>query len=148
MENQEKINWSALEYESKERHVDWFWTLGVIIVAGAVTSIIFANYFFAIFLIIAGSLMGFFAVKQPDMISYELNEKGLKIENQIYVYEKIKSFWIQKPIPDDEKNTKPILFIKSERPIIPIFSIPIENDLIKKIQNSMVAHNIKEEEMH
>ena len=50
MEPNQKLEWSALEYEEKVQSNDWFWALGVIIVAGSITSIIFANYFFAIFL--------------------------------------------------------------------------------------------------
>jgi len=144
---EEKINWSALEYEDKERHVDWFWALGVIVVAGAIASIIFANYFFAIFWIIAGLLMGYFAIKKPDMISYELNEKGLKIQDRIYLYDKMKAFWVQKPLTDDGKAMKPALFIKSERIVVPIFSVPIEEDSIAIIHDMMLAHDVLEEEM-
>ena len=44
----EKLEWSALEYEEKERDASWFWALAVIIVAGSLAAIIFSNYFFAI----------------------------------------------------------------------------------------------------
>ena len=35
----EKLEWSALEYEEKNQSNDWFWALGVIVVAGSITSI-------------------------------------------------------------------------------------------------------------
>ena len=94
MEKGEKINWSALEYEEKERNIDWFWALGVIVVAGSVTSVIFGNYFFALLLIIGGVLLGVFAIKKPEMVSYELNDKGFQIKTRIYPYEEIKAFVI------------------------------------------------------
>jgi hypothetical protein len=137
---EEKIAWSALEYEEKERHPDWFWALGVIIFASSVTSIIFGNYFFAILLIVGGLLLGFFAIKKPDLIFYELNEKGLQIKDRIYPFENIKSFWVQK-----EKT--PTLFIRSERLLLPIISVPIEENLIEKIHSLMLVKNIPEEEM-
>jgi len=144
---EEKINWSAPEYEEKERHTDWFWALGVIVVAVSITAIIFGNYFFAIFIIIAGALLGFFAIKKPDMVFYELNEKGLKIRDRIYLYEKITAFWVQKPLTDDGKVMPPALFVKSERLLIPIFSVPIEEGSVVKIHNMMIKHNVPEEEM-
>src|ERR1035437_3103043 len=113
MNSNQKIEWFALEYEEKERSADWFWALGVIIVAGSIASIIFGDYFFAILLVLGGLSLGFFAVKKPDMISYELGEKGLKINRDLYLYENIKSFWV-------ETEEKPILFIKSGRFLIPI----------------------------
>ena len=79
--------------------------------------------------------MGLFAIKKPDMVSYEINEKGLKIQNRIYPYEKIKAFWVQKPLSDDGKEMTPALFIKSERLLVPIFSVPIEEINVNKIHN-------------
>ena len=147
MENQETINWEALEYEEKERHIDWFWALGVIVIAVTITAIIFGNYFFAIFWIIAGLLMGYFAIKKPDMISYELNSKGLKINDRMYLYNKMKAFWVQKPLTDDGKIMKPALFVRSERLVVPIFSIPIEESSVVKIHNLLLRYNVPEQEM-
>ena len=141
----EKLSWSALEYEEKERSADWFWALGVIVITSSIASIIYGNYFFAVLLILSGGLLGFFAVKKPDIIPYELNEKGLKIGTRFYLYENIKSFWVQ--TLNEELRHKPILFIKSERAFIPILSVPIENDSGSKIRSVMLAKNITEEEM-
>ena len=66
----EKLNWSALEYEEKTRSPDWFWALGIIVVTSSIAAIIFGNYFFATLLVLSGLLLGFFAVKKPDMVHY------------------------------------------------------------------------------
>jgi hypothetical protein len=142
----QKLNWSALEYEEKERSVDWFWALGIIIVTSSVAAIIFNDYFFAALLIIAGLLLGFFAIKKPDMIYYELNDKGLKVGNRIYPYENIKSFWVQTSQPE-QANIKTLLFIKSERIFMPIITIPIEDQLAEDIHSVMISKNVVEEEM-
>src|SRR3989338_4248670 len=128
----EKLDWSALEYEEKEQSPDWFWALGVIVVTSSATAIIYGNYFFAVLLVLSGILLGFFAKKKPDIVSYELNEKGLRIRTRLYPYENIKSFWVQTEI-------KPMLFIKSERLFMPIISIPIENFLVEDIQSIFIA---------
>jgi len=140
MEPNEKITWSALEYEEKERNTDWFWALGVIIFAGSATSIIFGNYFFAALLVIGGILLGFFAIKKPETVSYELNNEGLQIKNRLYPFEDIKAFWVQTENP-------PTLFFHSKRLIMPIISIPIETLHAEKIQKIMLTKNIPEQEM-
>ena len=91
--------------------------------------------------------MGFFAIKKPDMVYYELNEKGLKIRNRIYAYDNIKAFWVQKPMSDDGKEMEPALFIKSERLIMPIISIPIEYSMAQEIKNKMIENEVEVEEM-
>jgi hypothetical protein len=143
----EKLEWSVLEYEEKERSVDWFWALGIIIVTSSLASIIYGNYFFAVFLILGGILLGFFAVKKPDLVNYELNEKGLKIKTRLYPYENIKSFWVQRGLSDEKTKMRPTLFIKSGRLFMPMISIPIENVLAEEIHAIMIAENIAEEEM-
>jgi len=136
----ENLEWSALEYEEKERSPDWFWALGIIVVASSLASLIYGNYFFAILLMLSGILLGVFAIKKPEMVSYELNEKGLKIRTRLYLYENIKSFWVQ-------TGAKPILFIKSERLFMPVMNIPIEDASAEKIRSIMLTQNVMEEEM-
>ncbi|MFA5936377.1 MAG: hypothetical protein WC822_00695 [Candidatus Paceibacterota bacterium] len=141
MEQNEKIEWTALEYEEKERGNDWFWALGVIVVASSVASFIYGNYFFSLFLIIGGILLGGFAIKKPDLVFYELNEKGLQIRNRIYPYENIKAFWVKK------EGDNPTLFIRSERLFMPLLSMPIKQNLAEEIRNCMLLNNVPEEEM-
>ena len=141
----ETLEWSAPEYEEKERSADWFWVLGVIVATSAATSFIYGNYFFAAVLLLGGIMLGFFAWRKPNMILYQLNEKGLKIRDHFYPYENIKSFWVQKE--ESNPEIKPMFFIKAERLFMPIISIPIENNLGEKIRDMMLSKNIVEEEM-
>ena len=140
MQEDANISWSMPEYEDKYRSPDWFWALGIVAVTIAITSIIYSNYFFAILILISAGLLGFFAVKEPDMIEYTLDKKGLRIKDHIYLFENIKSFYVQ-------KEHKPTLFIKTTRFYIPIISMPIEINLTDKIKEKFLENKIKEEEM-
>ena len=82
----EGLEWSALEYEEKERSNDWFWALGIIVATSGITALIYNNYFFAILLVLSGALLWVFAKKKPSLIAYELDERGLRIGNRIYPY--------------------------------------------------------------
>ncbi|MCF7833760.1 MAG: hypothetical protein K9L98_00270 [Candidatus Pacebacteria bacterium] len=155
-EQNNKLQWSALEYEEKERSPDWFWALGIVVLAGAVTSIIFENYFFALFLILSGVLMAMFAIKKPDMVIYEINKKGVKIRNRIYLFEDITTFWVQKNPSSEDRDLHgslpegyilPTLFIKTKRAFAPILSIPIEEENAHIIRNIMLNHDVVEEKM-
>ncbi len=136
----DKLEWTALEYEEKERGSDWFWALGIIVVTSSVAALIFGNYFFAALLLMSGLLLGYFSIKKPDIVPYELNGQGLKIRTRLYPYENIKSFWVQ---------TEPhaILFVKTERPFMPVVSIPIDAVNAETIHAIMTDKNVVEEEM-
>jgi len=141
MDKESKIEWTFLEYEEKKRGNDWFWALGIIIVASATTSIIYKNYFFGLFLVIGGVLLAMFTVKKPDLVFYELNDKGLKIKNRLYPYENIKAFFVKK------YEDRATLFIKSERLFMPIFSMPVKLELAESVRSSMLKNEVIEEEI-
>ncbi len=135
----ETISWSALEYEHKERSKDWFWALGVIVFATSATSIIYGNYFFALLIVLSGVLLGYFANKHPDMVDFELSDKSLKIRDEIYPFENIKSFWINREAPT--------LYIRSERVFVPIISIPLQDEIIEIVHDRFMVKEVAEEEM-
>lgn len=141
-----ELVWSALEYEEKERSSDWFWALGIIVITSSIASIIFESYFFAVLLILGGLLLGFFATKKPDIITYELNDKGLQIGSRLYPYENIKAFWVQADFTPGA-DVKPIFFIHSERAFMPVLSIPINLDIAEDIHSIMSEKEIAEVEM-
>lgn len=142
MENEDTISWSALEYEQKERGNDWFWALGIVIIAGAATAFIYGNYFFALFLLVGGSILWFFAIRKPSIVEYEMNEKGLKVKDRVFPYKNMKSFWISHDAP------VPILFIKIERAFMPVLSLPLDQDVSDTVRYILHEKNIPEEEMH
>ena len=142
----DKLEWSALEYEERDRSPDWFWALGIIVVTSSIAAIIFGNYFFAALLVLSGVLLGFLAIKKPETILYEINNKGVKIKSHLYLYENIKSFWVQIDTASDSK-LKPTLFIKTERVFIPVISIPIDYNMADDIHTVLTGKGVIEEEM-
>ena len=143
----DKLSWSALEYEEKDRSSDWFWALGIIVFTASAAAVIYDNYFFAALIVLSGVLLGFLATKKPDVVYYELNEKGFLAHNSLYPYDRIKAFWVQKEAFDGKEFLKPLLFIKSERVFMPIILSPIDNAMAEDLRYFLLDKNIPEEEM-
>ncbi len=136
----EPLKWSAIEYEEKERGTDWYWALGIIVVAGSIASIIFGNYFFALLLVLGGFCFVMFSFKKPEMINYSLSEKGLQIKSQLYPYKNIKSFFVR-------TEHQPILLIKTAGIFMPILSVPLDGIYPEDVKEIMLHNEIPEEEM-
>src|SRR6185369_7653496 len=136
----ETISWTALEYEEKERTPDWFWALGIAVIASAAAALIYGNYFFGALIILAGLLLGFYAIKKPDLIEYELGPKGVRLGSRLYQYGNIRSFWVK-------KEGRPTLFIKTERQFMPVISVPLEDVSPLAVEEIMLSKNLPEEEM-
>src|SRR3954468_3465446 len=94
------LRWEAFEDEHREKTEDWFWALWIIVITAALSSIIYGDYFFAVLIILGGILLAHFAKRQPQVVSYELNYRGLKIGSRIYPYQHIKSFWVEANVED------------------------------------------------
>ena len=140
METNNKLSWAVPAYSHSKKSVDWFWALGIIVLVGVVTAIIFKNYFFAILLFLGGILMGHFANEEPETLYYELNAKGLAIKDRLYPYKSIKAYYI-----DTTKN--PTLFIKTDRFFLPVIPFAINTNVSEQIRDILVAKDIPEEEM-
>lgn len=140
MQDEVKLSWSKIEYEEKDRSADWYWALGVIAITSAAASIIFNNYFFAVLILLAGGLLYYFAKKPPEMIEFQITEKGVYARGHFYPYKTMKSFFVQ-------KEDKPMLYIKTDRQFLPIVNIPLEYQMIDQVHALLLSKKVTEEEM-
>ena len=124
------LTWEAPEYFPKERNSDWFWAVGIITVAIAVTSIILNNVLFAIVIILGGFALSLYASRPPRLIDIVLDEAGIRIDRYYYPYRALESFWIE------ETDTKTQILLKSQRIIMPyiIISVDTEEASVDKIR--------------
>ena len=115
------IRWSAYEHEFIERADDWFWALGIVAVCVALTSILFSNVLFAILVIVAAFTIGIVARMPPELIEFELSERGIRIGGTLHRYDEIISFWVE-----DEHDAGPLLLVDTIKFMAPNLIIPIE----------------------
>ncbi len=139
-ENTDIVVWDKPEYIHQEKTNDWYWALGVIVICGSIASIIYENYFFAIFLVLGGLMMGYLAGKHPGITRYELNEKGLLVDKTFFSHNEILTFWVK-------NDATPMLFLKTKKMFAHYLSIPIENEQAEDIQAIFLDAGVEEEEM-
>lgn len=121
--NNFKIEWDAREYEHKERSKDWFWAVGIITVAVAVAAVIFGNVIFAILIIICAFSLSLFINRPPEDVHVLINEKGIKKDHTLYLYDSLESFWIEK-----EHSHKKIIF-HSKKLLMPLIIVPLSEEI-------------------
>jgi hypothetical protein len=127
-----KIEWSAPEYNYKERGTDWFWAMGLITIAVCGLAIWIHNYLFAIFIIISGCCLALFNIRHPQEITFAIETEGLTMGKDKYDWKGIKSFDIKK----NGQNSK--LLIKTSKYFLPVYTIPVPADLISNIKESLL----------
>jgi len=136
----EKIQWSAPEYEHKKHSVDWFWAVGIIALSLAVTAIIYRNILFAVFILLGAFTLLLYSARKPQVLSFELNQKGMRIGSTLYPYHTLKSFWLR----DDDRGIK--LILESQKTLMPHMSIPLSPEMDKGAVHTFLLEYLPEEE--
>lgn len=123
------FSWHTHEYVYREKTQDWFWVVGIISVAIAVTSIIFGNILFALVILIGAFVMALFAARKPNVVEIDINEKGIIIDKEKYPYHELRSFWIDETHYDGIR-----LVVRLKKSLMPYIMIPITRDDIDEIR--------------
>lgn len=135
------ISWQGYEYDYHEKSSDWFWALGIIALSSAVTAIIFKNILFALLILIGAFTVALFAAKRPHLVHFEIQKRGVVIDETVYPYKTLESFWI-----DEDEYGHHSLLLKSQRFVMPHIVIPLPEDLVEDIR-SVLLTKLEEEEM-
>ncbi len=139
-----QFEWSAYEHEHMERSNEWFWIVGIIAVALAIAALILGNPLFAALIVISAFLLAMFAVKKPEEILYQLTPKGVRINNALYPYRTLNSFFVTHG--DPRLDMIPKLLLESERPLMPLMSIPLAPGMDPDDVREFMLQFVKEEE--
>jgi hypothetical protein len=138
---EDHIEWTALEFTEHERSSDWYWILGIITVIGALLSILLGNFLFGIFILIGGIVIGIFASKRPDTLYCAIDGRGIYVNEEMYPYKSIESFWVSDRDPENPK-----LLLKLDRVFSFHVIIPLGDEVDPDIIADTLGEFIEEEE--
>ena len=144
MEPQEtqRIEWSALEHQSLSHSADWFWALGILAVASALTAIILGDVLFGLLLIVGGISIAILARKEARTVNFSLHKKGLSINDTLYPVDHLKAFNIL-----ENEYDEALLLIDTPRFMTPDLVIPLAGVDPNKVHDWFTAHEIPQKEL-
>ncbi len=116
------LQWNGYEHEHVERGTDWFWALGIATVCAAVIAILLNDALFAVLIIIAAFTIALLARNAPDISTFEISVRGIRINGALHLYDEIISFWVE-----DEHDGHPLLLVDTIKFLSPNLVIPIHD---------------------
>lgn len=138
------ISWSAPEHPYNEKKSDWYWSVGIITLALAAVALIFGNVITGIFIIVAAVALVLHASHPPQMVRYEINDRGIVANDTLYPFLTLESFWI----PHDETPAK--IIIKSRKlfmPYIVIYMDDVDPEKVREVMLTYIAETMHREPM-
>lgn len=137
--------WTFREYDHEEKSTKWMAAFLVAILAGSLIAILLSNNLLAGIIIIGGTLLFYLSRREPDEVTLEISERGIKQNEQLYPYEQIEAFWIT----DSEPTKQTHLLLLTNRNLFPLLSVPLPDgidviNLRKFLQNFIEEQELKE----
>ena len=137
----ESLKWSAPEYHHYERSTDWFWAVGIITVCIAVLAFVFGNALFGILILLSAGILIFYVLRVPQDVIYEINQRGIVINNDLHPYLTLEAFWVEtRNLPE------PKIILKSKKTLQPYIIIPVHEDSADEVA-SVLRNFLEEKEL-
>lgn len=135
------FDWESPEYELHQKSNDWFWGVGIGAVCIIITTIIWKNYLFGIFIFLSTVIIFVLNTKKPRLLHKQITDQGIIIDNEFFSWNKISRFCIT-----DEDF--PRLIIETNGILHPQIFINLHQEgLVPEDIREYLGNFIKEEEI-
>lgn len=125
------IEWSAPEYSHTVRTADWFWSIGIVAIIGALIAAWFHNYLFAVFILISGASLILFTIRAPRTVPFSITSAGITMAKEKYEWKSIKGFRIKNGDPYSK------LLILTSKKFLPLYTISFPEELTPDIREAL-----------
>lgn len=114
--------WEEYHYLHYEKSSDWKWSVGIVTVTIALVSFMFGNMTFGLLFLVGVGILLLHAFKEPEMLRFEINQTGVRVDQEKWSYSDFKSFWLE----DNREHHMPsrVLF-RTNALLSPILTLPL-----------------------
>ena len=130
METLRAVSWEAPEFYYIEKKNDWYFSLGMIVTACVVASLLLGNLLSALLSFIAGVALAIAAGKRPRVIPFAVTVRGIRFGSRLYPLGQLQSYYI-----DEEDPRGPQLLVMAKQKFMPLLIMPIPPDYVDEIED-------------
>lgn len=136
----QSIEWSGLEYQHRPKTQEWYWLVGGIGFFCILLAAWWQNFLALVFAAIATFTVMLLGARPPQPITYTLLHRGVRIGQQLYPYDTLKSFWI---IEEPAERRK--IIVESQRFFMPHIILPLPAELEAETVKRFLLQYLPEE---
>lgn len=92
--------WDFPEYTRHERSLTWYIVAGIVVLGFLLYAFFTANILFVVLTIMVVVILLFVQQREPRTMHIKITDEGLVIENRLFAYDEIRSFWVVYELPD------------------------------------------------
>jgi hypothetical protein len=129
----QEFEWKAPEFDKKEKNKSWFIIPAIITIVLGLIALFSENILFLIFIILAFLIFYLYAQKEPRIIKFKINEKGIEIDKKLYDFDGIRSFWIFYDPPEQKE-----ISLRSKRTFLPYVRLSLGEENPNEIRKYLL----------
>lgn len=129
----QEFEWKAPEFDKKEKSKSWFIIPGIITIVLGIFALITENILFLIAIVLAFFVFYVYANKEPRIIKFKINEKGIEIDERLHDFDSLRSFWIFYNPPEQKE-----LSLRSKRTFFPYIHVPLTKENPNEIRKFLL----------
>ena len=88
------LEWEALEYAEHKKGTDLYWYLALAAVLLLIFAVYQRSFLFGALVVIGWFTIMLYSTRAPRIITISIREQGILVEQNLYPWTNIKSFWI------------------------------------------------------
>lgn len=135
------ISWVAKEHFKTDKNNDWYWSVGIITITASALAFIFGNFIFGVLIIVGVVSLIIHGKRENRDIYCEINDRGVVVDNVLYPFLTLESFWI-----DAEEYPSKII-LKSLKTFSPYIIVHIDEVDPEQVRDILLNY-IAEKEHH
>ncbi|MEX1013838.1 MAG: hypothetical protein WDZ80_01615 [Candidatus Paceibacterota bacterium] len=121
------VKWRAAEYEYFEKSINWY----AIVILATFILVVFSlwqgNFFFAVFMILAGFMVVSLGKKKPRVLDLTINNKGVGVgKDDFYLYEDLEGFDVRE---NDHRLNE--IIVKKQTTLNPFIKLRIDSNMME-----------------
>ncbi|MCX6730210.1 MAG: hypothetical protein NT058_01800 [Candidatus Portnoybacteria bacterium] len=114
------FEWQSPEFDKKDKPNSWFIIPAIITIILGIIAFATDNILFLVLILLGFFTFYIYAKKEPRIINFKIDEKGVEIDNKLHQFESLRSFWIFYNPPTEKE-----ISIRSKKTTFPYLKIPL-----------------------
>ncbi len=127
--NPKSISWRAAEYEFREKSFLWYVVVGIVAAVFLGVALWQKNFFFGIFVLIAGAMIVFFANRKPNIMDFEVSESVVVTGTRVFHLDDFTEFSLH-----DRPGRLDEIIFKKNTSFNPYVRIPVDTRTASQVR--------------
>lgn len=128
------IEWQAPAFRYYPKDVSWYWMSFIIAILVIAFAIWQKNFLFAVFIFLAEISVLILSHRQPEMVKFKVDEKGIAIFDKIFLFNDLEKFCLR---PDEEDKNFEELIIKKKTHLNPYLKIFVDAKISSRVHDTL-----------